>query len=313
MIVRLDRAKVGHYRAPNSKAEIYHYLGFFIKENHMISNSPTIDDTKLLELMLSLDNPLRLNHLKYNIYSPEVQTSVKEKIERGHYLDVMQLIWSTHVSHHQFEGSISLLSKQLHVATLTAHWLQENAYPHPPLMFELGIAKAKKLILEHSVYQTDKATRDIENKTLFKLVCQIFMDADFLTRLACENTNAESLRSYNGICRKKYSEIFDTLIKLSQALESKDTIGLENQIMSSKKRILVDIQEGIIPFPVSTWVLSYGRAVDSSEYGRVVEDENELLIIEKYIHKMRHVKTISDQSFYWRSNKDSSHLALTLG
>jgi len=279
----------------------------------MISNSPTIDDTKLLELMLSLDNPLRLNHLKYNIYSPEVQTSVKEKIERGHYLDVMQLIWSTQVSHHQFESSIPLLAKQLHVATRTVHWLQENAYPHPPLMFELGIEKAKKLILEHSLYQTDKITRDIENKTLFKLVCQIFMDADFLTRLACENTSAESLRKYNGVCRKKYCEIFDTLIKLSQFLEPGDAHALENRIKSSKKRILVDIQDGIIPFPVSTWVLSYGLAIDSREQGSVVQNENELLIIEKYIHKMRDVKTISDQSFYWRSNKDSSHPALTLG
>ena len=76
---------------------------------------------------------------------------------------------------------------------------------------------------------------------------------------------------------------------------------------------MVDIQDGIIPFPVSTWVLSYGLAIDSREQGSVVQNENELFIIEKYIHKMQDVNIISDQSFYWRSNKDSSHLALTLG
>ncbi len=278
----------------------------------MFKKLSSTDDRKILELIVKLGARTRDNTLLHNIYAPEVQHMVSEDIVHAHYFRTMKLIWSTHVMNHTFDGIVDPVEQELEVMSRKCDWLKRNAYPHPPLMFELGIALANLLVLEHAFYKRDLETRNREIQTVFKQVCQIFMDADFLTRLACENTNDAYLMHYDGACRKKYSSYFDELLKVKgYTLDTMDSNELQCQIMSSKKRILVDIQTRKIPFPDSTWVLSFGLGVERREIDSVVQNGNESLIIDKYTTKLKNVPTLSDELFYWSTSTHSTQHAMT--
>lgn len=266
----------------------------------MYNRAPLTNDNSILErIVMSYSNPMDVQ-VEHTIDDSDLQLVLKADLEQGCYFRAMQVIWSTPILYHQFENGSDFLQLNLECTIRKCNWLIENAYPHAPLMFELGLTKAHVLLQQHLLHDKDQLTRNEEMQALFIQVCQIFMDADFLTRLACENTNDTYLQKYDGSCRKTYSMLFDKLVKSKgYHLHVSESSLLQHKIMSSRKRIVEDIHNGRISFPSSSWVLSYGSGVNRGLIDHVCQEKNEALIIEKYLTKLKDISATCNEEFSW--------------